>query len=74
MSLPVDHLMVVTRDEMKVLAGLELEKAAKKLLKANMTLTQELFLLKHLDLLIALEAFTTIVAITVTIFLRVRSA
>ena len=44
-GLPVDHFMIMARDEMEVLAGLELEKAAKKLLKANMTLTQEFFLL-----------------------------
>ena len=66
--------MVVTRDEMKVLTGLELEKAAKKLLKANMTLTQQLFLLKYLDLLIAVEALIATVAIIITVFLRIWSA
>ena len=74
MCLPVDHFMVVTRDEMKVLTGLELEKAAKKLLKANMTLTQQLFLLKYLDLLIAVEALIATVAIIITVFLRIWSA
>ena len=44
-GLPIDHFMIMARDEMEVLAGLELEKATKKLLKANMTLTQEFFLL-----------------------------
>ena len=45
MGLPIDHFMIMARDQMEVLAGLELEKAAKKLLKAYMTLAQELFFL-----------------------------
>ena len=66
--------MVVTRDEMKVLTGLKLEKAAKKLLKANMALAQQLFFLEHLDLLIAVEALIATVTIIITVFLRIWSA
>ena len=70
MFLPVNLVgVVVTGDQMEVLASLKLEKAAQKLFEANVTLSQELlFLLEHLDILVAAEAQTAIVAIT-TIFI-----
>ena len=67
MFLPVNlvNVSVVTGDQMKVLASLKLEKAAQKLFEANVTLSQELlFLLEHLDILVAVEAQIAIVAIT----------